>query len=476
MQLTRRVVTLGAALAAFVAAAPAEAAQSGTVLSYRGASHSLRVVNAAKQARTYRLQGKAPKGLVTGAKVRFSVHGKLATHLRVSGKAAAMHVRGTVAKTRAGGLGVKLADGKPLTVGNVTVTLVGFDDGAKVDVTVAVSDAGDINVLIKLDNGDETCTTACPFQAEGHVTAIDTAANTFTIDAGDEEKGYTFAVTDPALLATITVGDEVEVSATEGADGAYTATTIEVKKDEHPGDGGPRDLFGIVHEINATDGYFVLTHPGGATAPAPRSGDAFQRIYADAATLAGLTVDEIVHVVAAPGADNHLVAKSVEQVSLPPAPPIDVKGVVVSIDAGSFKLGSELDPNSGKGLTLFTTDGQLAGIAVGDHVAVHAHRTAPEHWVLDTITKLAPPPPPPPPPGPTVLATIDTAGQITAVHDDGSFDLLRPDGNHTVTWAVTDPKALRGSLGVGAYVKVRVLVVGTPQNHTFALGAIEAAA
>jgi hypothetical protein len=385
-----------AALGVGVLLAPAAGAATrhATVLSVNRTAHTLRVVGANHQAKTFKVKGRVSRKVTTGAKVAFRVRGRVASHLRVVGASRKVTVKGRVTRTHR----IRLADGGSLKVGNVIVTLVGFRAGQRVAVTVAITDAGDVNVIVKLDDEHGHCTANCPVEVEGHVTGfVDTpGAESITVDSGEDGgTPYTFSVT-AEQLAQVKLGDEVEVCAHQ-TDAGWVADKIELKGDDDDNGDGRRDLFGAVQSIDTTAGSFVLGHPGSGTtlARSPRSEDGTVTVFATADQLATLQVGEVVHVVVHRDGD-HLVADSVEAVPPPPPPTLNIVVKVLEINAadGWFRVAgpdSALDNPGGLHVYNGSCDLTAAGVAVGDLARVHATRTAPEHWECTAIEELPPP-------------------------------------------------------------------------------------
>lgn len=388
----RRGAALLAAVGVFAAVAPAAeaAAKRGTVLSVNRASHVVKVVGANHQAASYRVKGKLGRRVKTGAKVTFRARGRAATRLKVVGTTRTISVRGRVSNAKQ----IRLADGSVFKVGNVTVTLVGFRPGQEVEVTVAITDAGDINVIVEVAH-DGDCNGNCPLRVEGHVTALDDTdgARTITVDPGEEGgEPYVISVT-AEQLALVKIGDEVEVCAHQGETG-WVADRINVDGEDDDNHDGVEDRYGVVHEINTADGFFVLVHPGAASAQASDGEPGF-RVYATADQLAAIHVDEVVHVVVHRDGDRW-VADSVEEVPAPPAPTLNllVKVLEINADDGWFRVGGvDSAPDDTAGLHVYDGDCDLAaaGIAVGDTARVHATRTAPEHWSCTAVEKIVPP-------------------------------------------------------------------------------------
>src|SRR4051794_11748929 len=387
-----------AALGVCLMAAPVAGAatRKATVLSVNRAGHTVRVVGANHQAKTLRVKGKVARKVVTGSRVAFRVRGRFATHLRVVGASRKVTVKGRVTRAHR----IKLADGGTLKVGNVTVTLVGFRNGQRVEVTVAISAAGDVNVIVKLDGDHSDCTANCPIEVEGHVTAlVDTpGAESITVDSGEEGgTPYTFSVT-AEQLATVKVGDEVEVSAHQ-TDGGWVADRIEIKGDDDDNGDGKKDRVGVVQSIDTGAGSFMLGHPGAGTSLAglgesEPGNDGNVTVFATAEQLGALHVGEVVHVVVHRDGD-HWVADSIDEVPPPPPPTLNLVVKVLELNAadGWFRVAG---PDSGLdnpgGLHVYNGSCDLTGIAVGDLARVHATRTAPEHWECTAIEELPPPP------------------------------------------------------------------------------------
>jgi hypothetical protein len=383
MPMFRRASTMAAVATLALAGVPAAgAATRATVLSVH--AHSLRVVTARQQARTFHVAGRVPRGLRIGSRVAFTTRRGTARHLRVlPGRASVFHVRGVARRVRRGSVAVRLADGGSLVVGGVTLTLVGFAPGQHVDVTVTISAAGDVNVIVRLVDGP--CGDACPLAVEGHVTAVGTG--TLSVDAEDGGAGYSFAVADAGALDGIAVGDEVVVFA-HAADGGYVADRIVLKRHDGVGggDGGHRDVYGRIVAIDAGAGFFGIARPGG-------DGESHD-VYADADTLAGLAVGDVVHAVVHRDGDGHWVAESVKKLTPPPAPPaLEIVATLRDVEADHVVIGSA--DGTGHGLSLWfdpaSPPASLGDLAIGSTVRVDAHRDAPEHWVLDAIAAAGPP-------------------------------------------------------------------------------------
>jgi hypothetical protein len=298
------------------------ATRHATVLSVNRSAHTLRVVGANHQAKTFRVKGRMTRTVKTGAKVAFRVRGRFASHVRVVGASPKVTVKGRVTRAHR----IRLADGKALKVGNVTVTLVGFDAGQQVEVTVAITDGGDVNVIVKLDDDHGACTQQCPIEVEGHVTALsDTpGSESITVDSGEDGgTPYTFHVT-AEQLATVQAGDEVEVSAHQ-TDGGWVADRIEVKGgggDDGSSDGDttppppPTTLNIVVKvlEINAGEGWFRVA---GTDSGLDDTGGL--RVYSGSCdlTAAGIVVGDIARVHATRTAPEHWECTAVEELAPP---------------------------------------------------------------------------------------------------------------------------------------------------------------
>jgi hypothetical protein len=423
----RSLAALAAAAAALVVAPTAGASTvSGTVLSVNRAHHVVRIVNARHDARSFAVRGAISAAIHTGSRVQLRVTGRTARRIRLLGTSSRFLVHGRVARHA-----MRLADGSVLVLGSRTVTVVGFVSGDAVDADVAVSAGGDVTVVIRLEHeGTAGCSGDCPVHVEGHVTGVDTTAGTFSVGTGDDGSGYTFSGASADVLASLHLGTEVAVAGHGSSAAGYTAVHVDVRSDSgNDCDGGrTRDFYGVVHEFG--DGQFVLGRPG--------DGLGTVVLHASAELLASLALGEIVHVVAHRDGDAW-VATSADEIPLPPMSVDLVARVRSATDAFLVVggAGDAFDCASGTptGLVLW---GATTGLACGDRVRVHAHRDAPEHWVLDSYEKL---------PG----ASIEINAFVSGVNTDGgTFTVLR--AGVPVTLGL--PSALAGIPHVGDIVHV----------------------
>src|SRR5436309_11581604 len=72
------------------------ATRHATVLSVNRKAHTLRVVGANHQAKTFRVKARITRKVATGAKVAFHVRGRVASHVKVLGASRQLMVKGRV--------------------------------------------------------------------------------------------------------------------------------------------------------------------------------------------------------------------------------------------------------------------------------------------------------------------------------------------------------------------------------------------
>jgi hypothetical protein len=215
---SRGSLAVAVAAVALVAVPAAGAATRATVLAT--GAHSLRVVTAAHEARTYHVAARLPHGLRVGVRVSFATHGREATGVRVlAGRDRVVRVRGTASRVRsgsgAGSVVVRLGDGAPLATDGAAFTLAGFDPGLAVEARVVTAGDGTTNVVVRAD--DRRCGATCPLALEGRVVAV--GGSGVTVDPGDGGAGDALGAADPALLQGVRAGDAVVAFGRVASDG-----------------------------------------------------------------------------------------------------------------------------------------------------------------------------------------------------------------------------------------------------------------
>jgi hypothetical protein len=219
MPVFRRGLLVAAVAAVALSAVPAAGAATRATVLATG-PHSLRVVTAAHEARTYRVAERLPRGLRLGAHVSFATRGRDALRVRVlTGRERVVDVHGVAFRPRTGAYAARvvarLADGAALVVDSGAFALAGFAPGLALDVQVVTAPGGATNVVVRAD--DPRCGATCPLALEGRVTAAGPAG--VTVDPGDGGAARTFAAADPALVEGVRAGDAVVVFGHASADG-----------------------------------------------------------------------------------------------------------------------------------------------------------------------------------------------------------------------------------------------------------------
>jgi hypothetical protein len=154
------------------AAGSAHAAKrTGTVLSADRASHHLRVVEGT-ESRRYLVKGKLPRGVRLASRVRYVAQAGVASRVRLVSQGSSVRVRARVVRAKRGKKSLKLGDGggiprlrsavrklaspasaaatSTLTVGDVSVSLSGFEVGEELQITIRREPSGAVKVDIAL--------------------------------------------------------------------------------------------------------------------------------------------------------------------------------------------------------------------------------------------------------------------------------------------------------------------------------------
>jgi hypothetical protein len=296
----RRLLLPALALAAFGAqGAAAQAAvpvhDTAVVLSVLGEKHELRLVEGPRVLDAA-FHGALPTGVVAGARIGFTMPGKHATHITLSGHVDHVNVPGFVIR-EGKTLALRLADGSVLAlartanlqVGQLAHVLVRFGANGTSATPVQPTTTTPTGSKPTSPGTSTTPTTSkcakadCTFDTIGSVQAIDTSGDLTIIPVA----GGSTLVVDPGQVGTddVYIGDFVDIVGTQSATtGTYTLTSL----DELVGCDNVSctlTLDAVVEEVDATS--FIVDD---------QSGDEYQ-INATAAQLAALQPDDAVHVV-----------------------------------------------------------------------------------------------------------------------------------------------------------------------------------
>jgi hypothetical protein len=295
----RRLLLPALALAAFGAqGAAAQAAvpvhHTAVVLSVLGEKHELRLVEGPRVLDAP-YHGALPTGVVAGVRIGFTMPGKHATHITLSGHVDHVNVPGFVIR-EGKTLALRLADGSVLAlartakleVGQLAHVLVRFGangtSATPVEPTTTTPGTKPTGPGTSTTPTSSKCArTDCTFETIGSVQSIDSSGDLTIIPVS----GGSTLVVDPGQVATddVYIGDFVHIVGTQSATtGTYTLTSL----DELVGCDNVSctlTLDAVVEEVDATS--FIVDDA---------SGDEYQ-INATAAQLAALNPDDAVHVV-----------------------------------------------------------------------------------------------------------------------------------------------------------------------------------
>jgi hypothetical protein len=293
----RRLLLPALALAAFGAQGTAAEAvvpvhHSAVVLGVLGQKHALRLVEGPRVV-DVPFHGALPTGVGAGARITFTMPGKHASHITLTGHTDHVSVPGFVVR-EGKALELRLADGSTLAL----VKTANLKIGQLAHVVVRFGANGITGTPVQPSTAPPTTTspgtstsptssrcarTDCTFDTIGSVQAIDTQGDLTIIPVA----GGSSLVVDPGQVGTddVYVGDFVHVVGTQSAtSGAYTLTSL----DELVGCDNVSctlTLDATVDEVDATS--FVVDDA---------NGDEYQ-IGATAAQLATLQPGDAVHIV-----------------------------------------------------------------------------------------------------------------------------------------------------------------------------------
>lgn len=375
----------GLSVAAAVLILPATAlasGSSGVVLSVNGARHQIQVVDSAHAVHLYRYRGRLPR-LHAGSRISFVRSGTSISRVTTSsGRAGTVSFYARVVHSSAGGVQLVTGDGVRLslsahqlagrhrghirghmvrytaqgvTVGSVTINLLGLQPGVTVLITESTDSSGNTTVTITLPTSPPTGE-----QVSGTVSEVDNDA--FVLQTSDGSQLRMHMAQDALAALNLSSCQTVDVAYHQDA-GMLIADTVTVTGVSTTGDCTP--TYDATGAITALSDQAVTI----STANGPMTFNATPDL------TGGYYVGDVVDVTYTQNSDGSMDASDVEYVQM------DATGVVTSVSATQLVI---TDSTTGQSDTFVADPRQgvdvsgqgFSGIQVGDQVDVTYHQSA----------------------------------------------------------------------------------------------------